>query len=116
MMVDRFLAANAPPDCPECGGITKHATVSFGQSLPSDVLEEAGIKEPAVQKDLHERLAKSLREYPLPEPVGIQNALDSLTHPNARTMKPANLMDTSILEEIKKAGFIDKLYGRPPRN
>jgi hypothetical protein len=24
-------------------------------------------------------------------------------------------MDTSIIEEIKKSGFIDKLYGRPPK-
>ena len=63
-----------------------------------------------------ERLAKSLREYPVPEANGIQGALDSLTHPNARTTKPASLMDTSIIGEIKKSGFIDKLYGRPPKN
>jgi len=84
--------------------------------LVYSVFEEEGIKEPAVQKDLHERLAKSLREYPVPEANGIQGALDSLTHPNARTTKPASLMDTSIIEEIKKSGFIDKLYGRPPKN
>jgi ABC-type nitrate/sulfonate/bicarbonate transport system substrate-binding protein len=84
--------------------------------LVYSVFEEEGIKEPAVQKELHERLAKSLREYPIPEANGIQGALDSLTHPNARTTKPASLMDTSILEEIKKSGFIDKFYGRPPKN
>jgi hypothetical protein len=27
-------------------------------------------------------------------------------------VKPASVMDPSILEEIKKSGFIDKLYGR----
>ena len=84
--------------------------------LVYSIFEEEGIKEPAVQKDLHERLARSLREYPIPEANGIQGALDSLTHPNARTTKPASLMDTSIIEEIKKSGFIDKLYGRPPKN
>jgi ABC-type nitrate/sulfonate/bicarbonate transport system substrate-binding protein len=83
--------------------------------LVYSIFEEEGIKEPAVQKDLHERLAKSLREYPIPEANGIQGALDSLTHPNARTTKPVSLMDTSIIEEIKKSGFIDKLYGRPPK-
>ncbi len=76
------------------------------------VMEESGIKDPAVQKDLYDRVSKSLREYPIPEPNGVQNALDSLTHPNAKTTKPASLMDTSIIEEIKKSGFIDKLYGR----
>ena len=80
------------------------------------VFEEEGIKDPGVQKDLHERLAKGLREYPVPDANGIQGALDSLTHPNARTTKPASLIDTSLMEEIKKSGFIDKLYGRPPKN
>ena len=76
------------------------------------VMDESGIKEPTVQKELYDRTAKSLREYPIPEPNGVQGALDSLTHPNAKTTKPAGLMDTSILEEIKKSGFIDKLYRR----
>ena len=76
------------------------------------VMDESGIKEPTVQKELYDRTAKSLRQYPIPEPNGVQGALDSLTHPNAKTTKPAGLMDTSILEEIKKSGFIDKLYRR----
>src|SRR5437016_5627677 len=76
------------------------------------VMEESGIKDPTVQKELYDRVSKSLREYPVPEPNGVQSALDSLTHPNARITKPATLMDTSIMEEIKKSGFIDKLYGR----
>jgi hypothetical protein len=65
-----------------------------------------------VAKDLYDRLSGSLREYPIPEPNGIQSALDSIAHPNARNVKPASLIDTSIIEEIKKSGFIDKLYGR----
>jgi sulfonate transport system substrate-binding protein len=80
------------------------------------VFAEEGIKDPVVAKDLYTRLATALREYPIPEPVGIQNALDSINHPNARNVKPADLMDTGILEEIKKSGFIDKLYGRAPKS
>ncbi len=79
------------------------------------VFAEEGIKDPAVAKDLYTRLATALREYPIPEPIGIQNALDSINHPNARNVKPAEVMDTSILEEIKKSGFIDQLYGRGPK-
>lgn len=74
--------------------------------------EEEGIRDPAIQKDIYERMLKNMREYPVPEPNGIQNVLDSLTNPNARTVKPASIMDTSLMEEIKKSGFIDKLYGR----
>lgn len=75
-------------------------------------LEEEGIKDPAIQKDIYERALKNMREFPVPEPVGIQNVLDSLTHPNGRTAKPASIMDTSLMEEIRKSGFVDKLYNR----
>jgi NitT/TauT family transport system substrate-binding protein len=85
-------------------------------NLVYSVLEEEGIKDPVVAKDIYHRLSFSLREYPIPELAGIQSALETLGHPNARNVKPANLMDTSIIEEIKKSGFIDKLYGRPPKN
>jgi len=40
-LVERFQADGVVPDCPECGGLLKHATVSFGQALPPDVLQEA---------------------------------------------------------------------------
>jgi len=39
--VEKFLAENRVPDCPECGGRLKHATISFGQSLPAEVLMNA---------------------------------------------------------------------------
>jgi len=85
-------------------------------TLVFSILEEEGIKDPAIAKDIYKRLSFSMREYPIPEANGIQNALDSLGHPNARNVKPAALMDTSMLEEIRKSGFIDKLYGRAPKN
>ncbi|MEO2026637.1 MAG: NAD-dependent deacylase [Fuerstiella sp.] len=40
-MVEKFLADDRVPGCPACGGLLKHATVSFGQQLSEDVLEEA---------------------------------------------------------------------------
>ena len=40
-MVAQFLAAQQVPDCPGCGGMVKHATISFGQSLIPSVLEHA---------------------------------------------------------------------------
>jgi len=39
--IAKFLADNLVPDCPECGGRLKHATISFGQTLPMNVLMEA---------------------------------------------------------------------------
>jgi NAD-dependent deacetylase len=40
-LVAQFLADDRVPDCPACGGRLKHATISFGQMLPPDVLMEA---------------------------------------------------------------------------
>ncbi len=40
-LVAQFLATQHVPDCPRCGGLMKHATISFGQSLPTHVLDEA---------------------------------------------------------------------------
>ena len=44
------------------------------------------IKDPVVQKNVYERALESVREFPLPEPNGIQSLLDSLPHPNARNI------------------------------
>lgn len=84
--------------------------------LAMAIIEEGGVKDPVIVKELYERIAKSLREFPVPEEKGVQGALDSLTHPNAKNTKPAAMMDTSLMEEIRKSGFIDKLYGRAPKN
>jgi NAD-dependent deacetylase len=40
-MVEDFRRTNQVPPCPACGGLLKLATISFGQSLPADVLEAA---------------------------------------------------------------------------
>ena len=40
-MVQQFLDDGLVPECPRCGGLLKHATVSFGQSLPEEVLAAA---------------------------------------------------------------------------
>lgn len=39
--VAEFLEMDRVPICPTCGGRLKHATVSFGQSLPEEVLDTA---------------------------------------------------------------------------
>ncbi|MCH8830171.1 MAG: NAD-dependent protein deacylase [Planctomycetes bacterium] len=40
-MVRQFQETDRVPSCPECGGLTKHATISFGQSLLPEVLQES---------------------------------------------------------------------------
>jgi NAD-dependent deacetylase len=40
-LVRAFQQSGHVPDCPDCGGRLKHATISFGQSLSADVLRAA---------------------------------------------------------------------------
>lgn len=40
-LVEQFLETQTPPDCEQCGGPLKHATISFGQSLEENVLQLA---------------------------------------------------------------------------
>lgn len=41
-MILQFQATDVVPNCPSCGSeLMKHATVSFGQQLPPDVLQDA---------------------------------------------------------------------------
>ncbi len=77
-----------------------------------EVYAEQGLKDPDAAKETYERIAKSLREYPVPELTGVQAVIDSLPHPKARSAKAADFIDSSLLEEIKASGFVDRLYGR----
>jgi NAD-dependent deacetylase len=40
-MLDRFRQTQTVPRCARCGGLTKHATISFGQALSAEVLRES---------------------------------------------------------------------------
>ena len=40
-LVCEFRKTRSVPDCPQCHGLLKHATISFGQSLDSNVLQSA---------------------------------------------------------------------------
>ena len=62
-MVEQFLRDDAVPSCPKCaGGRLKHATISFGQSLDTDVLMRAS--QAAAQADLMLVLGSSLVVQP----------------------------------------------------
>ena len=61
---------------------------------------------------LYARLSKSFRDFPSPESRGIQNVIDSLPTPKARGAKAEDFMDTTLMDEIRKSGFMDKLSGK----
>lgn len=60
--VQKFLKEDRVSNCPDCRGLLKHATVSFGQSLSNDTIEAASTL--AKQADLCFALGSSLVVYP----------------------------------------------------
>ncbi len=49
-------------------------------------------------------------KLPLVPAAAVQTMLNFATHPGAKTAKPETFIDNSILTEIGKSGFVDKLY------
>jgi len=78
--------------------------------VPIAAMRQEGVDDPQVAKTIQERLAGSLREYPIPELKGIQAALDSIMTSKDRNPQAKDFIDTSLAEEIKKSGYIDRLY------
>jgi ABC-type nitrate/sulfonate/bicarbonate transport system substrate-binding protein len=61
---------------------------------------------------LYERLTKSFRDFPSPEPRGIQNVIDSLPTPKAKGARGEDFTDSSLMDEIRKSGFMERLQGK----
>ncbi len=57
-----FQKNNVPPECDQCGGIIKTATISFGQSMPSGPMNRA--REETLACDLFLAVGSSLVVYP----------------------------------------------------
>lgn len=66
--LDRVRAGEVDPECPDCGGILKSATISFGENLVADDLDRA--QRAALRADVFLAAGTSLGVYPaaaLPE-------------------------------------------------
>jgi len=61
--LERVRAGEADPPCAECGGILKSATISFGQALVPEVIEQA--MQAAARADLFMAVGTSLQVYPV---------------------------------------------------
>lgn len=80
--------------------------------VPLAALKNEGIEDLQVARGIYEGIAGSLREYPVPDPKGVQAALDSLATAKERKPEAKDLIDASLIEEIKKSGYVERLYGK----
>ena len=85
------------------------AALAHGQTLP---VFDMGYSDAEVIGPLYERLSKSFRDFPAPEPRGIQNVIDSLPIPKAKGARGEDFTDSSLMEEIRKSGFVEKLLAK----
>ncbi len=61
-ILDRVRSGEEDPSCTSCGGILKSTTISFGQQLPPDVVEEA--QRWSLEADFFLVVGSSLVVYP----------------------------------------------------
>ena len=73
--LDRVRNGEADPDCPDCGGIVKSATISFGQNLVERNLERSF--RAAAECDLLLAVGSTLSVYPIARMVTIAVAAHS---------------------------------------
>lgn len=107
-----FRERQAVPPCEACGGRMKSATVSFGQTLPEDVLEES--IELAGRSDVFLAIGSSLVVYPaagLPDVARRAGAklviinrdpTDKDEHADAVISEPIGQVLTQIDEELRQ--------------
>jgi NAD-dependent deacetylase len=63
LVLERVRAGEADPHCRDCGGILKSDTISFGQQLVPEVIDQA--MQAAAQADLFIAVGTSLQVYPV---------------------------------------------------
>src|SRR5688572_4580139 len=63
VVLERVRAGEEDPPCTDCGGILKSATISFGQSLVSEVIDRA--MHAAAEADLLLAIGSTLQVYPV---------------------------------------------------
>ena len=96
-ILERVRGGEDDPACTSCGGILKSATISFGQQLPTDVLEEA--HQWSLDADLFLVVGSSLVVYPAAALPGVaKQAGAKLAIVNAEQTDQDALFDAVIQE------------------
>lgn len=98
-LVQQFLQDDRVPACPQCRGLLKHATISFGQQLPEAVLQEAiGLSQTA---DLYLAIGSSLVVEPAASlPRLAQQSGSRLVIVNREATPQDDLADAVLREPI----------------
>ncbi len=100
--LDRVRAGEADPECKECGGILKSATILFGEGLEPGVMERAMAA--AVEADLLLAVGSTLQVYPVAGVVpAAKSAGARLVIVNAEGTQFDRIADAVLREPIGQA-------------
>jgi NAD-dependent deacetylase len=111
-ILDRVRAGEDDPECSACGGILKSATISFGQQLPSDVLEEA--HQWSLEADFFLVVGSSLIVYPAAALPGVaKRAGAKLAIVNREATDQDDLFDALITDDAGPtlSGIVERVEG-----
>lgn len=96
---EKFEATEAAPDCRNCGGIVKSATISFGQAMPEEEMNRA--HEATLGCDLFIAIGSSLQVYPAADfPILAKRNGAMLAILNREPTELDQIADLVIHEEI----------------
>ena len=79
------------------------------RDLALSVLKQEGIKGPEYS---YPRVAAAMRERPVPEIKGVQAVMDSVKTTKSKVTQAKDVIESGLVEEIDKSGYIAKLYGK----
>ena len=77
--------------------------------LPIAILKREGIKDP---EGGYKKIVKVLIDFPVPDEKAVQTALDSIGTARAKQGQAKDFIDSTLLEDIKKSGFVERIYGK----
>jgi NAD-dependent deacetylase len=99
VVLDRVRAGEEDPPCVDCGGILKSATISFGQALVPEVIDQA--MQAADEADLFLAIGSTLQVYPVAGAVPRAKAAGArLVIVNAEPTQFDDLADLVIRQRI----------------
>ena len=68
------------------------------------------MEKPEDLEETYRTFAVAWEKTPYVSVAGVQTLLNFAAHPGARSAKPEQFVDNSLLKELERSGFIDKLY------
>jgi hypothetical protein len=70
-------------------------------------------KDRTVVEEAYGFYAPLLQRSPRPSERGLRTLLQDLRHtqPSAVSLSPTDIVDSSFLDELERAGFIERIYG-----